>query len=391
MNRRKKSRVFVRSAALCVLLFASYFLCSLPNAGASNNSNVRMFFFYSRDCKDCLEIKENLIPELNKKYNLRIEVRYLEINEPENYKLQLELEKKSRPLKNPPPAIFIGSNALDGEKEIKEKLEGLIEYYLSVGGCDWPEAAIQRTAEERTPYLEKFKNLRMPVVIGAGLLDGLNPCAFSTIIFLVSYLTLIGRKNRDVLFVGSAFTFAVFITYFFIGLGLFELIRILRIFTILSRVTSLLIAALAALLGILSVYDYYKIKKGRLNEMVLQLPAAVRNKIHSTIREESKMRNFILGSFIMGFLVAFLEFPCTGQVYLPIIFVLRNMSEFRLRAVSYLMLYNLMFILPLIVVFFLAYEGTSSQRLIELMHSNVGKVKIFTAILFFSLAAILIF
>ena len=385
MSPDKKSRfLLILSLAALQISFFSY------KTEASDDSAVRMFYFYSRDCMDCREIKENLIPDLNKKYDFRLEVRYLEINEPENYKLQSELEKKYHLLKNPPPAIFIGNNALDGEREIKEKLEGLIEYYLAAGGCDWPEAAIQKTADGRAPYLEKFRDLRIPVIIGAGLLDGLNPCAFSTIIFLVSYLTLIGRKNRDILFVGGVFTFAVFITYFFIGLGLFEFIRILKIFPVLSKAVSLSIGALAALLGVLSLYDYYKIRKGRLNEIVLQLPAVLKNKIHSAIRGESRMRNFVLGSFIMGSLVALLEFPCTGQVYLPIIFVLRNMSEFRPLAVSYLMLYNLMFILPLILIFFLAYEGASSQRLIELMRANAGKVKIFTAILFFSLAAILI-
>jgi len=67
------------------------------------------------------------------------------------------------------------------------------------------------------------------------------------------------------------------------------------------------------------------------------------------------------------------------------------MSELKLRAVSYLILYNLMFILPLIVVFILAYKGASSRRLIEFMRDNAGKVKLFTAVIFFSLAAILIF
>lgn len=363
---------------------------------------------------DCLEIKGNLIPELNKKHDFRIEVRYLEINEPENFKLQSEMEKKSRPLRNPPPAIFIGDNALDGEKEIKEKLDGLIAFYLSRGGCDWPDAGtineattvyrhdkpgnyssspVHRPAAPRGdgPVIEKFKNLRVPVIIGAGLLDGLNPCAFGTIIFLVSYLTLAGRKRRDVLFVGGAFTFAVFLTYFFIGLGLFEFIKMLAIFPVLNKIASFLIAGFAVLLGILSLYDYYKVRNGKPDEMVLQLPSAIKNKIHSAIREESKTRNFMAGSFTVGSLVALLEFPCTGQVYLPIIYVLRNMSEFKLRAVSYLILYNLMFILPLIAVFILAYKGASSRRLIEFMSDNTGKVKLFTAVLFFSLSAILIF
>lgn len=381
---------FPRLIVLFILVTISSLLFFSQPTPALKDPYVRMYYFYSRDCKECLEIKDGFIPALKQKYGDVLEVRHLEINEPENYELLSELEKKSRPLKNPPPAIFIGNEILDGKEEIKERLEGLIKNYISKGGCDWPFALAQK--EERTDrvVIEKFKNLGIPIVVGAGLLDGINPCAFTTIIFLISYLAFIGRKGRDLLFVGWAFTSAVFMTYLLIGLGLFEIIKRLTLLSFFNRIVSLLIGGIAGFLGVLSIYDYYKIKKGKIKDIVLQLPQSIKDKIHLVIRQESKARHFILASLLLGCLVALLEFPCTGQVYFPIIFVLRHTQDLRLYAFFYLVLYNLMFILPLIAVFIFAYKGMSSQAVARLMQENAGKVKILTAILFFTLATILV-
>ncbi len=352
-------------------------------------NHVRIYYFYSRDCQECLEIKDRYIPSLNKKYDSCLEVRYFDIDEPKNLEFLLQLENKFRRLKNPPPSVFIGNQALDGKEEVKERLDGLIKGYI-LGGCDWPAMPEQETKQPYNLAFDKFKNLGIPLVISAGLLDGINPCAFATIIFLISYLALIGRRGKDILLVGWSFTLAVFLTYLAIGLGLFELVRRIAIFPLISRIVSLSIAGLAAILGVFSLYDYYKIKKGRLNDIVLQLPKAIKDKIHTAIREESRMRHFIPASLLLGFLVALLEFPCTGQTYLPIIFVLRGVPELKARALSYLLLYNLMFIIPLIIVFIFAYKGISSQAFTKLMQGNAGKVKLLTAVLFFVLAMVLI-
>lgn len=376
---------------LLFLVFGFFYLLSSAQAASPTSQNsVRMYYFYSRDCRECIDIKDNLLPALNQKYEHLLEIKYFEISDPDNYNLLLELEKRFHSLKNPPPSIFINDQVLDGEAEIRANLENLIKHNISIGGCDWPVPEKQRTGQATELAIGEFKNLAIPIVIGAGLLDGINPCAFATIIFLISYLAFIGRKGKDLLLIGWAFTLSVFITYLLIGMGLFEIIKRMAIFPLLSRMVSLAIAGAAALLGILSVYDYYEIKKGKMKDIVLQLPQSIKDKIHLVIRKESRMKHFILASLFLGFLVALLEFPCTGQVYLPIIFVLRHTQDLRLYAFSYLILYNLMFILPLIAVFIFAYKGISSQRLTKLMQENAAKVKIFTAILFFMMAVILV-
>ena len=104
--------------------------------------------------------------------------------------------------------------------------------------------------------MERFRTLGLSAVAAAGLVDGLNPCAFATLIFLVSYLAFVGRERREVLLVGLAFSLSVFVTYFLVGLGLLRAFQSVSIVPLVGRFVYLGAAGLALAFGILSLYDY---------------------------------------------------------------------------------------------------------------------------------------
>ena len=114
----------------------------------------------------------------------------------------------------------------------------------------------------------------------AGFIDGLNPCAFATIVFLVSYLSFLGKKNKEILIYGIIFTFGVFIAYIIAGVGLMAGLRQLSGFPMVTKGIYLVIATLAFLLGIISFYDYILFRRGQVAKMKLQLPMALKKKIH---------------------------------------------------------------------------------------------------------------
>jgi cytochrome c biogenesis protein CcdA len=93
---------------------------------------------------------------------------------------------------------------------------------------------------------------------------------------------------------------------------------------------------------------------------------------------------------ITGALVSLLEAVCTGQMYLPTITFILKLSPFKFQAFIYLLLYNLMFILPLLAVFFFALLGMTSQQFAQFMRKNLVTIKVFMAILFFTLGLVLI-
>jgi cytochrome c biogenesis protein CcdA len=88
-------------------------------------------------------------------------------------------------------------------------------------------------------------------------------------------------------------------------------------------------------------------------------------------------------------LVSLLEAVCTGQVYLPTISFVLKSTTLKLEALGYLLLYNFMFIAPLVVIFVLALLGTSSQQFSGFLKKHLGLIKILMVILFFGLGVYL--
>jgi cytochrome c biogenesis protein CcdA len=234
--------------------------------------------------------------------------------------------------------------------------------------------------------VDRFKSFGVLTVLGAGLVDGLNPCAFATLVFFVSYLAFTGRRGRDILFVGLSFTLGVFLTYLLVGVGLLRAVQSLRFFTALGRWVYLITALLCVILAVLTFRDFFKARAGQMTEMTLRLPMGLRRRIHKVIRESAQVRAFVVMAFVTGFVVSLLELACTGQVYLPTIMFVMSVPELAARAVLYLLLYCVMFILPLLVVFVLSYFGTSSEQLGRFVNRHTATIKFVTGLVFVGLA-----
>ena len=253
----------------------------------------------------------------------------------------------------------------------------------------------ERVGEDEESFqqrlIERFQSFGIGAIAISGLIDGINPCAFATIIFFISYLALIKRTGKELLMVGGMFTLAIFLTYFLIGAGAMRVVTSLAFLPLARQIFIFVTAAIGIILGTLSLNDYLKYKKtGKTSEGTLQLPPRIKQMIHSTIRTNVKTRNFVIMAAATGFIVALLELACTGQIYLPTLIFISHVPELRANALIYLLLYNFMFVVPLIIVFMFTYWGTTSQQWAELSKRNFGKVKLAMTILFFGLAILLI-
>jgi cytochrome c biogenesis protein CcdA len=222
-------------------------------------------------------------------------------------------------------------------------------------------------------------------VIAAGLIDGINPCAFTTLIFLLASLALAGRGRREVLVIGALFSFAVFLSYFLIGLGLFTALRAAAAVSIVSVLLRWIIVGVLFVFAGLSVYDYTRIRAGHPTEMLLQLPSSFKKRIHASIRTRVRTAALAGSSLVLGFLVSVFEFACTGQVYLPLLGYIARVNR-RLDGIGLLALYNLCFIVPLLLVFGASYLGVSSGRITAAFQAHMGKAKLGLAVVFIGLA-----
>jgi cytochrome c biogenesis protein CcdA/glutaredoxin len=346
---------------------------------------IYMAFFEQAGCQECARTTYDL--NVVKSEYPQLEVESFSIEEEENKALNEWLSDKygvSEELRLSTPMIFVGEDVLIGTEAHLDNLLAAVSKYAETGA--------ERTWEDYDPeegeqgIVDRFMSFGLLTVLGAGLIDGLNPCAFATLVFFVSYLAFTGRRGRDVLFVGLSFTLGVFLTYLLVGVGLLKVVQSLSFFSALGRWVYLLTALLCVALAMLTFRDYSRAREGQPGEMALKLPMNLRRRINKVIRESAQMRAFVAVAFFTGFVVSLLELACTGQVYLPTIIYVMSQPDLAGQAFLYLLLYCLMFILPLVVVFGLSYFGTTSEQLGQFINRHTSTIKLLTGLLFVGLA-----
>jgi cytochrome c biogenesis protein CcdA len=283
------------------------------------------------------------------------------------------------------PALFVGDDYLIGAAITSEAVSALAEKYAATGAERVWSGFDAEEAEQN--IVARFESFGVLTVAFAGLVDGLNPCAFATLAFFVSYLALSGRQGKEILAVGTAFTLGVFLAYLSVGLGFYKVLDLLGdLLTTLGHWVYGLTGLFCAVLAVFSFLDFLKARRGDIGDMALNLPHTLRMRINAVIRKGRRSRAFVAGSFVTGIAVSFLELACTGQVYLPTIIFVASQSQLQARAIVFLVFYNVLFILPLVVVFILAYCGTGSKQLARFLERRAATVKLGLTLLFAALA-----
>ncbi|HIP95737.1 MAG TPA: hypothetical protein EYH32_00795 [Anaerolineae bacterium] len=295
------------------------------------------------------------------------------------------------------PAVFMGQDALIGPEVTYDNLKALVESYVATGAeATWEEFDPNQQTEAKTSLIERFRSFGVLTILGAGLVDGINPCAFTTVILFISYLALTGRKGWEIIAMGLAFTLGVFIVYVAVGLGLYKVLEAIPFFlgamSVMRTVLFVLTGVLCLVLAVATFQDFLKARKGKSKDMTLHLPDRLRLQINRVIRKGARRQAFVPAAFVTGLLVSIIELACTGQVYWPTIVFVMQVPTLRTRAVLYLLLYNLAFILPLVIVFVLAYLGvTTAERLGRFLRQWLWAIKLAMAVFFLLLAVLVLY
>lgn len=333
----------------------------------------RIFFYSSPDCPTCRWLRTRFFPPLEEEHDFSVELRPL--SDEANLRGLWGLLRKHGRQDFQALAVLAGDRLFVGLEEVRD----LLPRYLAL------DPPLGEAAPAAADLGEEFAGIGAGAVAVAGLVDGLNPCAFVTAVFLVSFLAASGYRRGAALGVGAAFAGAVLVTYFLVGLGLLTFARAWGASDAVRYAAAGLVIALAAV----SLYDasaYAATGRG----VALQLPRSLKERIHEAIRTRLRARNVALGAAVAGVLVTLFEAVCTGQVYLPTIVAMTRREETAGRAMALLAVYNLAFIVPLLALLGATVFGVSSRRLGEWSRRNVVLAKAAMAVLFLGLAAYLL-
>jgi cytochrome c biogenesis protein CcdA len=384
------------------LLFGVFIFFCLPAfiilSKAYGDDVPTLSVFHSPSCHRCVEVKKNILPQIENEYKGSIQIKYYDVTDVNNYASLLALKDKyDKNFDLTLPVFSINGRLINGKGDVKSNLK--IAIVVSLGEVH------REVGASKADLVSRFSDFKPLAVAGAGLTDGINPCAFTVIVFFISYLALQGYKKLELIIIGLSFISAVFCTYLLIGLGIFNFLYQLEAFWILAKVFNITIGLLSLILGALALYDLIKFRRTKSSDgMLLQLPQAVRNQIHSIIgmhyRKDKegdakklipfRLTRLVLSALVTGFLVSLLEAVCTGQLYLPTIAFILKTDAFKLKAFTYLLLYNIMFIVPLVIIFILALFGVTSQQFAQFSRKHMGSIKLLMAVVFISLGVLLV-
>lgn len=288
------------------------------------------------------------------------------------------------------PLAYVGEDFLAGQEVDDQKLDSLITRYQSGTEAPW-ERAEKYLDQARGSLISRFHRFGLWGVLAAGLLDGINPCALSVLVFFISYLTFVGRRRWEILAVGISYTLADFLVYFAIGIGALSFLMGLKTLPLISRFLYWLAVAVGLALAVYNFRDYLKARRGDYAGMELQLSTRTKQRVHRIIRERMSAGSLIFGAFVVGLLTSVLEFACTGQIYLPTLAFVTQIASEKLRAYGLLLFYNLAFEIPMVAVFLVAFWGVSSKKVAAWAEASVSGVKLATAGLFLAMSCGLLY
>jgi len=383
-------------AVMGVFLLTAVSSGAEETASASSPSPLELYFFGPAGCMECEELKQSHLVPMEREFGKRIYVQYHDIYDDDSYALMLNIKRILEVQTTASQLLFFPDTVLAGIESIRENARTMVEVrlsnpqnYLMSINAEAPDSA-----QRQELIHDQFNSLIIGTWIAAAFVDSINPCAFAAMIFLVSFLAVQKRKRSEILIIGTAFTATVFITYLLLGVGLFKFLAFLDGIKWVAPFIKWTSVAFAGGVGIISFVDAFRFKKsGDTKDMKLQLPKKLKLLVHKIITKYMTGKRLVIGTIIAAFLVTIVDTICTAEVYLPAIVMMVQHSSgmSQLRALSYLMLYNFIFVLPLIAILTAAYYGVTWNKLASMTQKKLALVKILFGTVMIALALVLAF
>ena len=215
------------------------------------------------------------------------------------------------------------------------------------------------------------------IIMGAAAADSINPCAFSVLFLTIAFLFSLGKERKFILGAGATYIAGIGITYIFIGVGILKVLSFFAIPNAIGKIGA----------GILVLYSVL----GLINEFFPEFPLKLKmpEQSHETIAKVVH-KGTIPAAFILGVLVGLFEFPCTGGPYLFVLSLLHDKESFW-SGLGYLILYNAIFVLPLVIILVLATNRAVLDRIekIRKIETKKGRIVLDSVLLLIGLALIM--
>ncbi|MBN1923348.1 MAG: cytochrome c biogenesis protein CcdA [Nanoarchaeota archaeon] len=280
------------------------------------------------------------------------------------------------------PIVFINGAYLVGDESIINNLEQIINSYPEGISCPSlnNESAIGLSSASSGLSEHELTSVSLATIISAGLADSINPCAIAVLLIMLGSLLTLVKDRKKAFFSGLAFITSIYIVYFLFGLGLFSAIQT----TGLSSWVYRIIGIFAIIIGLFNIKDYFWYGAGG---FVMEIPLSWRPALKKLLKSITSP----IGAFFMGFIVCFFELPCTGGPYFFVIGLLAEKAT-RAAAIPVLLLYNIFFVTPLIIInlLFYYYGNKTLTKADAWKEKNLKRIHLITGIVMIILGLIVL-
>jgi len=359
--------MFLKKIITFISTIAFIFLLSTP-LHAQNSDKI--YFFYGTGCPHCSRVEEFFEKE-NIYNDYPVDKRDI-YSSPKNALLfnslltQLGVAEANRGV----PAVVIGTKALVGDKNIIANFISDAEDYKI------NKDQSQAVSENKQESQKQPSNLTLAAVIAGSLVDAINPCEFAVLIILLTTILATG-KAKKALKAGLLFSISIFISYFLMGLGLYKALSLGGFSVWFLKV----IGTVAVVLGLANLKDYFWYGKG----FLMEVPHSWRPKLKKLINSVTSP----LGAFAIGFVVSLFLLPCTSGPYIVILGMLANKVTLA-KTISYLLLYNLIFVSPMVLITLAVYKGFNPARAEEMRQKRLRVLHLIAGIIMIAMGIVIL-
>ena len=360
-----------KKTKLVFLIFFICFLGLLPyfSYAEQDTAQDKIIFFWGQGCPHCAKVEGYIQKnQLDKLFN--IERKEIYFNQKNREEFLATCQEHNIPTnKSGVPLALIDGQCLIGDKPIIEALAAKQQE---------TKPPLQNTEQITGQIKQKNSHkLTLPLIISAAAVDAINPCAFAVLIILMTTILSSGQRKRA-LAAGFCFAAAIYISYLLMGLGIYRALATAKF----SGWFMKTVGSLAILLGLLNIKDYFWYGGGG---FIMEVPMGWRPKMKALIRSVTSPA----GALAIGFLVSLFLLPCTSGPYIVILGMLSQKETF-LSALTWLLLYNFIFVLPMIVISLAVYGGLNPEKAEEARQKRLRLLHLIAGLLMLGMGLVIL-
>lgn len=216
----------------------------------------------------------------------------------------------------------------------------------------------------------------LPLVLASSLLDSVHPCSFSILLITIAFLFGLQLTREKILQIGGVYVAGIFAAYLAIGLGLLKVLHLFNTPHFMGKLG----ASLLIIFGVITLLNRFFPNM----PLKLKMPSIAHRPMAKLLERTS-----LIAAFGLGILVGICQFPCMGGPYLMVIGLLRDQVTY-VTGFWYLLLYNLILIVPLVLVLWFSSDKTVVDKMQEWKRDHLARVRLVAGIAMIVLGALIL-